>query len=76
MGERRAHTWSAACVPRLRVSGSVKPHQDKIDVHTTLLIHYVQHRLITHTDGALLLCFLPPCLRYFCYDSVPRAAPL
>src|SRR5262245_7514377 len=31
---------------------------------------------MTRTDGALLLCFLPPSLRRVCYDSVPRAEPL
>src|SRR5215475_3268400 len=31
---------------------------------------------MTRTDGALLLCFLPPSLRHVCYDSVPRAEPL
>ena len=45
-------------------------------MHTTLLIHFAQYRLITRTDGALLLCFLPPSLRHLCYDSVPRAEPL
>ena len=41
-----------------------------------LAIHYAQHCLITRTDGALLLCFLPPSLRYLCYDSAPREEPL
>src|SRR5262249_11529672 len=34
------------------------------------------HCLITRTDGARLLCFLPASLRYLCYDSAPRAEPL
>jgi len=37
---------------------------------------FAQHRLITRTDGARLLCFLAPSLRHFCYDSAPRAEPL
>jgi hypothetical protein len=45
-------------------------------VHHTLPILFAQHCLITRTDGALLLCFLPPSLRYLCYDSAPRAEPL
>lgn len=39
-------------------------------------IHFAQHRLMTRTDGARLLCFLPPSLRHLCYDSAPRAQPL
>ena len=50
VGARCASTWSAACVPRLWVSGSVKPHQDKIGVHTMPLIHFAQHRrTLQHT---------------------------
>src|SRR5689334_22616710 len=30
-------------------------------------------RLITRTDGALLLCFLLTSPRHLCYDSAPRA---
>ena len=71
MGERRAHTWSAACVPCLRVSGRVKPHQDHMGVHTTLLIHYAQERLVTRTDGSLPWCCLPHIPSQVCYDG-PR----
>ena len=39
---------SAACVPCRRVSGSVEPHQDKMGMHTTLLIHFAQHRHTRH----------------------------
>jgi hypothetical protein len=36
---------------------------DKPGAHNTLLKHSAQHCLLTRTDGALLLCFLPPSLR-------------
>ena len=42
VGERIAHL--VYCVPCLRVSGSVEPHQDKMGMHTTLLIHFAQDR--------------------------------
>ena len=50
--------------------------EHKTVVYETLRLQNAQHCLITHTDGALLLCFLPPSLRYLCYDSAPRAEPL
>jgi hypothetical protein len=43
---------------------------------TAPLQHFAQGCLITRTDGARLLCFLPPSLRHVCYDSAPRAEPL
>ena len=41
-------------------------------VHTTLLKRFAQCRLITRTEGARLLCVLPPSLPHLCYDSVSR----
>ena len=49
---------------------------DKAACTHPLLQQIAQHRLITRTDGARLLCFLPPSLRHLCYDSAPRAEPL
>ena len=43
---------------------------------STPVQQFAQYCLITRTDGARLLCFLPPSLRYLCYDSAPRAEPL
>jgi len=41
-------------------------------VHTTLLKRFAQCRLIARTEGARLLCVLPPSLPHLCYDSVSR----
>jgi len=30
------------------------------------VMRIAQYRLITHTDGTRLLCFLPPSLRHLC----------
>ena len=54
---------SAACVPCRRVSGSVEPHQEKMGMHTTLLIHFAQDRLARLTCSArippaLVMCFV------------------
>src|SRR5262249_44611445 len=37
---------------------------------------FAQQRLSTRTDGARLLCFLPPSLGHLCYDSAPMEEPL
>src|SRR5439155_17435743 len=45
-------------------------------LRTRGVMQNAQHRFITRTDGARLLCFLAPSLRHLCYDSAPRADPL